>query len=420
MQLHRSGRFEEAERIYRKLLQARPEDPDVLHFLGVLLHQTRRSPEALELIAKAIALVPDHPDAHNNLGNVLKEQGRFEEALAMYDRAISLKPDYADAYNNLGTVLRAQDRPEEALAAYDQAIARDPDHARAHVNRGNVLKEQGKIDAAIDAYVKAISLTRFPSDAYRNLGSTLYITGRIEEAAAVYGKWLSYEPEHPVALHMQAACSGHNVPVRASDAYIRDAFDRSAESFDARLKRLEYRAPELTVAAITAGLPVASQWDVLDAGCGTGLCGPALRPYARRLVGIDLSSRMLDQARARGSYDELLMAELTEYMSGCLQRYDLIICVDTLCYFGGLLPAFHAAATALRPGGRLAFSLEEAVDATADAGFRLNANGRYAHGEEYLRRTLAESGLTMHSISRDRLRRELGSWVAGLVLVACR
>src|ERR1051325_1673000 len=299
MESHRGRRFAEAERLYRELLHDGPDDPDALHFLGVLMHQTGRSAEAVDLIDRAIVLRPEHPDAHNNLGNVLKEQGRLGEALGAYRRAISLRPDFADAHNNLGTVLRAQDRPEDALVAYDQAIAYDPDHAWAFVNRGNVLKEQGRIDAAIDEYLRAISLARFPNEAYRNLGSALYVTGRIADAAAVYDRWLVHEPDHPVAVHMRAACSGANVPARASDAYIRACFDRFAEDFDARLERLGYRGPALVVAALAAELPAVPRWDVLDAGCGTGLCGPALRPFARHLVGVDLSSGMLEKARRR-------------------------------------------------------------------------------------------------------------------------
>jgi predicted TPR repeat methyltransferase len=420
MRLHRAGRFEEAERTYRKLMHRHPSDPDVSHFLGVLLHQTGRSEEALQLINQAIVLLPTHPGAHNNLGNVLKELGRFEEAEASYRRAIALQADPADTYNNLGTVLRAQGRLEEALAAYAEAITRDPDHRGAHLNRGNLLTAQGKVAAAIDAYLKAISLAPFSRDAYRNLGSALHVSGRIAEAAAVYDKWLSYEPDDPVALHMRAACSERDVPERASDAYIRAYFDRFADSFDAKLERLEYRAPELTRAAITAGLPVVPNYDVLDVGCGTGLSAPALRPYARRLVGVDLSSGMLEKARHRALYDELIIAELTEYMSGCASRYDLIICVDTLCYFGALQPAFRTAASALRPGGRFAFSLEHAAESTTETHFRLNANGRYSHTERYVRRTLAESGLTLRSISHDDLRKEAGQPVSGLVLLACK
>jgi len=420
MRLHQAGRFAEAERAYRELLRHHPDDPDGSHFLGVLLHQTGRSEEALRLLHTAIARAPTHSDTHNNLGNVLKELGRFEEAEASYRRAIALRPDHADAYNNLGTVLRAQRRPEEALDAYDQAIARDPDHVGAHLNRGTALQEQGNVDAAIDAYLKAISLARFSRDAYQNLASALYVSGRIGEAAAVYDEWLRHEPDDPVARHMRAACSGRDVPERASEAYVREYFNRFAGSFDAKLERLEYRAPALTVAALTARLPLAPDSVVLDAGCGTGLCGSELRTYARRLVGVDLSSGMLDKARARGLYDDLILAELTEHMSGAVERYDLILCVDTLCYFGALPPVFRAAAVALRSGGRFAFSLEHADEDPTDTGFRLNAHGRYSHAERYVRRTLAESGLTLRSLDHAPLRQEAQRPVPGLVVVACK
>ena len=64
--------------------------------------------------------------------------------------------------------------------------------------------------------------------------------------------------------------------------------------------------------------------NILDVGCGTGLCGALLSPYARRLVGVDLSDRMLDQARERNIYDELVKGELTAYLDGCRDAYDVI------------------------------------------------------------------------------------------------
>ena len=91
--------------------------------------------------------------------------------------------------------------------------------------------------------------------------------------------------------------------------------------------------------------------DVLDAGCGTGLCGPLLAPYARRLVGVDLSERMLDQARARDVYDELVKGELTEYLAASAGTFDAIVSADTLVYFGPLEAVAEAAERALRPGG---------------------------------------------------------------------
>ena len=53
---------------------------------------------------------------------------------------------------------------------------------------------------------------------------------------------------------------------------------------------------------------------ILDLGCGTGLAGLAVVERASRLVGIDLSPEMIEQARARGIYDELHVAEVASWL----------------------------------------------------------------------------------------------------------
>ena len=155
----------------------------------------------------------------------------------------------------------------------------------------------------------------------------------------------------------------------------------------------------------------------MDAGCGTGLCGPALRPYACHLVGVDLSPRMIERARTRGDYDELVVAELTAFLAARTAAYDLIVSADTLVYFGRLEPVLTAAATALRPDGRLAFTVERAEDAEAADGFRLDPSGRYRHAETYLRRVLVGSGMAVETLEPVTLRLEGGQPVVGLLVL---
>ena len=141
-----------------------------------------------------------------------------------------------------------------------------------------------------------------------------------------------------------------------------------------------------------AGLEASKSLDVLDAGCGTGLCGPLVARYARRLTGIDLSAGMLAQAKEKQVYDELLQVELTAYLRGCRDAFDVIVSADTLVYFGALDEVVAAAAGALRAGGLLAFTLEHGIgDAAPD--FRLETHGRYTHARPYVERLLAGSGL---------------------------
>ena len=164
----------------------------------------------------------------------------------------------------------------------------------------------------------------------------------------------------------------------------------------------------------------AGDLDILDAGCGTGLCGPLLRPYARKLVGVDLSPKMLVRAQSTGCYDALEEAELTGFIGSRKDAYDVIVSADTLCYFGDLREVMAAVAAAVRPNGFFIFTLErgEEGDDTMPAGFRINPFGRYCHQESYVSRTVAETGMKLRSVTHGTLRQEKGSPVTGLVVTA--
>ena len=187
------------------------------------------------------------------------------------------------------------------------------------------------------------------------------------------------------------------------------ALNRSSSS-------LSYRAPALVAAMLeNSGLEPSKQLDVLDAGCGTGLCGPLLVPYARRLVGVDLSEGMLALAKEKHVYDALIKSELTDHLRDHSAAFDLIVSADTLVYFGDLGSVVAAAAGALRPNGLFIFTLEHAVGAVADINWRLELHGRYSHARAYVERVLTAAGLQPW-IAPAELRMESGAPVAGLVI----
>jgi predicted TPR repeat methyltransferase len=430
--LQQKGFVEAAAEIYRRVLAAVPDHVDALHFLGVCLRLLGQADEGLRLVERAVAEAPDHVDARNSLGNIYLERGRLEEARAAYQQVVAQRPEFAAAHANLGVVFQRLEDKAGAEAAFRRALAVDPHYASALHNLGSLLWDEDKMDEALTCFREALTLMPYDGDSYRRLGATLSAMGRKEEAIPVYQRWMELEPDHPLAPHMLAACLGENVPTRASDSFVEYTFDSFAGSFDKVLARLEYRAPALVAEAVAAavGAP-AGTLDVLDVGAGTGLCGPLLRGYARRLVGIDLSKGMLDKARERDCYDALEVAELTAYLReharsygrGPARPYDLIVSADTLCYFGDLTDALAAAAGAMQPGGRLIFTVEHLTDAPAAAsasGFFLNPHGRYSHREEYVRDRLTAAGLTPVSFERAVLRTENKRPVDGLVVTAMR
>jgi len=416
--LQKNRQLVEAHEVYRRVLEAAPDHPRALHYAGVLAHQQGRNDEARALIERSLALVPDQADWWSNLGIVFQADHRLDAAIASYRRAVAIDPGHANAYSNLGVLLRAAGQPVEAEASYRAAIRLDPEHIDAYTNLGILLNGLQRTEEAAACYCKVITLRPKHREARKLLALAHCMLGEIGKAVTIFEEWLEQEPEDPIARHMLAACTGRDVPGRASDGFVAATFDSFASSFEAKLETLEYRAPALVAAMLEdAGLEHSHRLDVLDAGCGTGLCGALVAPFARRLTGVDLSAGMLAHAKDKHVYHALVKAELTEYLRGNSEAFDLILSADALVYFGDLHDAIAAFAGALRPKGLLVFTLEHA--AGKGDGYRLEVHGRYSHGRAYVERLLASAGLRP-SIIQAELRLEAGAPVPGLVIRAAK
>jgi predicted TPR repeat methyltransferase len=426
--LHRLTHLNEARELYQAVLGIAPEHPQTLQFLGILEHQSHNSELALSYFERALAQQPESAGMHQNLGNVLLELSRFEAAAAAYQRAAQLGGNSAELLCNSAVLSRLAGRVDAAERAYREALALDPTYLDGYHAYGRLLAQQGRHKEALLQYSEAVTRDSARAGSHQRLGVALCILGRFQEATQVYRDWVASEPDNPQARHYLAACTGEGVPERAPDAYVETTFDEFAQSFDAKLEALQYRAPALIGEEVRRllGEPRASR-EVLDAGCGTGLCAPVLAPYARRLVGVDLSVGMLTRAKQRGGYDALFKVELGAFLTAQPERFDLIISADTLCYFGALDAALEAAFRALRAGGHLVFTLEARVSVASnsvamapDSGFVLTPYGRYAHAAEYVERVLRGAGFVQPGLRPVVLRSEAAEPVRGYVVSALR
>jgi predicted TPR repeat methyltransferase len=245
-----------------------------------------------------------------------------------------------------------------------------------------------------------------------------YDAGRFEEAERVCRRWLAVDPGNAQITHLISALTNKDVPSRCSDAYVSSHFNDFADSFDkVLLGRLNYQGPQIVARLLCSyRRPGLSPIDVLDAGCGTGLCGPLIRHHCKTLVGVDLASKMLDRARARSCYDQLSLEEVCAFMKSRPTSFNAIVSADVLIYFGDLSLFMQAAWVSLKESGLLIVTTEKIAD-TAD-GYSIQSSGRYAHGSSYLRAVLGVAGFELLNMAEYVIRQEAGRNVMGHGLVA--
>lgn len=189
---HQSGRYDEAEKIYREVLAAEPNQFDALHLLGVLAHQTGRSQEAAYLLGKALLIDSSDVSALCNVAEIYRVLGRFGDGRSCCDQAIRLKPDHAAGYLNKGLLCEAQGEVDDARICYETAISLAPSEWRAYSALGALSIRAGDRKRARECYESALSIRPAQPDVLCALGALLIekgeptnAVGRLQEALAI-------------------------------------------------------------------------------------------------------------------------------------------------------------------------------------------------------------------------------------------
>lgn len=189
------GRLDDAELIYRKILQRQADNADALHFLGVLQAQRLNLAEAAELIDQALVLDPGNATAHSNRGNVFRMQGRNEEALASYERALALAPESVEARINQADVLVDLGRHQAALACYDALLLLMPDQRDVQLKRCRVLTVLGRFEEALAGCDQALAIRSDDPEIWLHRGQVLAALKRHADAVVSYDRVLALKPD---------------------------------------------------------------------------------------------------------------------------------------------------------------------------------------------------------------------------------
>ena len=381
-------RLDEALESYAMAARLAPEDSRWLPSRARLCLESGDTAGAVADLKTAVQRFPGRPALLVELAEALTAAGQGTEAVPVLREALSLSPEDRYALCALASALLDQDQPLEAAPLWQRAVRARPDDAAGYLGLGRAYQALGEPGRATDALTRAAGLDG---------------------------------PAAEQAVLLLAALD--DAPTDLPPAYVRILFDQYADRFDsALLGTLEYRVPALLAALLNRALPPpVGNLSVMDLGCGTGLAGVILRPYASSLAGLDLSEKMLEKAAERRIYDRLIQADLTAAMRAAPETYDLAVAADVLVYIGDLHPVLAAIAVALRPGGVLAATIESpspsSVQLADDGGFALGPKRRFVHGRAHLESAAAAAGLATISIEPATLRREKGEPVSGQVFL---
>ncbi len=297
------------------------------------------------------------------------------------------------------------------IARLRERLLLAPQDARAMAELAALLERAGDLPAAVDLYQRMLRVDPYQLEALLALGRLWNALGDTARARSWFNRALALDPECVEASSGLARLSEGTL----TQAYIRTLFDQYADRFDAELTgTLSYRAPELVGAALArSGIPPGSA-GILDLGCGTGLSGLALRPFAADVDGVDLSPGMIAKARERGIYRHLAVAEALAFLEEADRAWGIVAAVDMLNYVGNLVPLFRAAAVRLQPKGLLVGTVEK----REEGGLALTTKRRFTHGRDHLEQAVRDAGLVLTEMVEAGLRTEGGVEVRGLVFAA--
>ena len=319
-------------------------------------------------------------------------KGQLDQALILYLQALQKNPQTPDAADLISAILRTH---------FELALA---------------LMKVGRDKEAILSFQRVLAIQPDESVAHAYLSRLLISCNDLQQASLHLRHYLRLVPEDHIGARMLLAYTGaETIPARPASSYITRYYDNYAASYDQKLvTSLNYQCPQIILAALKKHCRV--KVDILDLGCGTGLCGQAVRPLAKRLYGVDLSPQMLAKAKQRNIYHELEVADMYPFLEKKAGRYDAIVAAGVFEHIGDPLYVFQAAFRALKDRGFFIFTAED----NPIQKLSVNSSGYYMHARTYLEKRATQCGFSVRSFESVEMRIDNGTPIQGLCAVLCK
>ncbi len=363
------------------------------HFIAAVLNRKLRKSEASEEMWRAA-----QESIQSLAGSDLLSRAAFLEAAKLLTE-IEASDDVETLYRHLHKI--------------------DPKEEKAFIGLLEILTKQGKWQEAVEY---ADEFRSRKGDTFEALLYLATLFSHFEAEQAVV-RFLTLAQERrknkKQKARLEYLMAANGMPVGDLDQQNMAVaiFDNFAKTYDKTLGEIGNQGPKVIFDAFEElGLPKTKTRRILDAGCGTGLCGSFLRKYASNLIGADISINMLAEAQKKRLYDDVARTDLSELITYPEGPFDMIVCADVLVYFGSLKAVLDNFQCMLSPGGWLLATVEDDPNPDTTVGYQLNKSGRYRHSKAYLLKTLAEAGFPRPKLlNHAPLRTEMLKPVGGSV-----
>jgi predicted TPR repeat methyltransferase len=440
--------FEKAKDALLTAIAIEPRYAAALNNLGTVYLGLQKVNEAIAWLYRAIEIAPEYIDAYYNLGLALTQHKDYKDAKQVYQKLLVLDAHHLAAQFQLAKLHLLEEDYTTALTLFLHIEKVQAHHFETQTNLAHCYLKLGKMQEAKIHYLKAHDLNSNDVQVLYNLGIVFMELGNLDFAIQYYQKGVLADPDnfalhnnlgvaflaknHPAyaLTHFKKALAliPHNQAIEyvitmlsqdkrlqaAPSDYIKILFNSYADHYDQHLVTgLAYQIPYFFLSAFKKLKNPLINFHLLDLGCGTGLCGEAFNPYAKTMVGVDLSENMLAFSAQKNIYTELICDSIENYLIEDTRVFDVVIAGDVLVYMGELKQLFSLVHARLSQNGYFIFNTEagEADD------FQMNQSGRFSHNKRYCDALIKASHFTLCSYECVPTRQQNSDAVMGHIYV---
>ena len=404
---------EEAKSLYKKSLKIKPNFIDALVNLGRLYTYSDFDKsffnlnKAYELNKKSVGIL-------NHLGDLHFKYEKYEKAQEYFLEALNLNPSDNISMSNLGICLYRLGDTENAITSLNKSLDIEPNYISALNNLAVIYMDLEKYQEGLSLIEKVISLDKNNYLANKNLGLLYTKLEDFEKAKIFLENALNYNKGDD-ELNFIYDSVNNKTPKNAPLDYVESLFNNYAKNFERSItKELDYKFPKKMCEFVIDRNDIPNTFDnAIDLGCGTGLSGEVFRDYVEFFTGVDLSNNMLDIAKKKKIYDELLTGDICNILEKSTKKYNLFIIADVFVYIGELKDVFSKIKNRSEEGAIVIFSTEH----LEEGDYKL-VKQRYRHSKSYIEKILKQNNFNFIDFKTEKLRKDKDSYITGGIYLA--